>query len=126
MQEAGECLCNREVFASWDLQGVAQRGGFQSLLEAGGRQDVHVSVFELVRSGSLPPAVHRRDLHLGRRHLLGGGVVGQPGGLSLHHLHRRRLLGAAVRLQSKACWEKRTGSSQWWGFKQGSKGEVSA
>lgn len=75
--------------------------------EAGGRQDVHVSGFELVWSRSLTSTLHRGDLHLGRGHRLSCGGVDQPRRLGLHHLHGGRLLGTAVRLQRKACWEKR-------------------
>jgi len=75
--------------------------------EAGGREHVHVSGFQLVRPRCRAPDLHGGDLQLGRVHLLGGGVVGQPRALRLHHLHGRRLLGAAVRLQRKACWEKK-------------------
>lgn len=74
--------------------------------EAGGRQHVHISVFQLVWSRSLPPALHAGNLHFGRSHLLDGGVVGQPRGLRLHHLHGAGLLSATVRLQSVACWDK--------------------
>lgn len=74
--------------------------------EARGRQDVHVSVFELVRPSSLPPTLHRGDLHFGWGHPL--RVVGQSGGLRLHHLHGGRFLGSTVGLNSKACWEKKS------------------
>lgn len=75
--------------------------------EAGRRQDVHVSVFELVRPRSLPPALHGGDLHLRRINSL--GVVCQPCGLGLHHLHGGGFLGSTVRLDGKACWERDAG-----------------
>lgn len=75
--------------------------------EARRRQDVHVSGLQLVRPRPLTAPLHRGDLHLGRRCSLSGGVFGQSRGLGLHHLHGGGLLGAAVRLQRKACWEKR-------------------
>lgn len=80
------------------------------LLEAGGRQDVHVSGFELVWPGSLPPTLHGGDLHLGWSRRLSGGIVSQSCGLRLHHLHGSRLLGAAVRLQREARWVERRGN----------------
>lgn len=49
------------------------------LSEAGGRQDVHVSVFELVRARPLTSTLHGGDLHFGRSHVLSD--VGQSGRL---------------------------------------------
>lgn len=77
------------------------------LSEAGRRQDVHVSGFELVWSRSLTSTLHCWNLHFGRGRRLSSRVVCQPRGLRLHYLHGGRLLGTAVRLQRKACWEKR-------------------
>lgn len=71
------------------------------------RQDVHVSVPQLVRPRARTSSLRGRDLHLGwSRCRLSHQVVSEPRRLGLHHLHGGRLVGAAIRLQRKACWEK--------------------
>lgn len=71
------------------------------------RQDVHVSVPQLVRPRARTSSLRGRDLHLGwSRRRLGHRVVSKPRSLGLHHLHGGRLVGAAIRLQRKACWER--------------------
>lgn len=81
--------------------------------EAGRRQDVHVSGLQLVWPRPLAPAVHSRDLHLGRRHRLSCWAVCQMRGLGLHDLHRGRLLSTAVRLQRKACCRTKQSGTIW-------------
>lgn len=70
------------------------------------RQDVHVARFELVGPCHLLLAIYAGNLHLGRS-FEGGGVLGQPSGLSLHHLHGSRLLSTFIGLQRKASCETR-------------------
>lgn len=72
------------------------------------REDVHVSVLQLVWPCAVAASLHAWDLHLGRsRCRLSRRVVGYSRRLGLHHLHGGRLLGAAIRLQCKACWEQK-------------------
>jgi len=68
--------------------------------ESRGCKDVHVPVFEFVRSGHLSLPLHGGDLHLRGRFEV--GVLGQAGGLSLHHFHRGGFLSSLIGLQGKA------------------------
>lgn len=77
---------------------------YGALSESRGCQDVHVSVFEFMRSGHLSLPLHGGDLHLGGSFEV-GGVLGQAGGLSLHHFHRGGFLSSLIGLQGKAACE---------------------
>lgn len=64
-------------------------------------EDVHVPVFEFVRTGHLSLSIHGGDLHL-RGSFEVCWIFGQAGGLGLHYFHWGGFLSALIGLQGKA------------------------